>query len=98
MQLAIQVNVLAVNLTENITLLVDFVQKYNFSKQNDSISFFAPQRNFTGYTQMIVADDIGTETVAPTKLYYSDKVRFPTCISPCGCSAARQFASTSCSL
>jgi hypothetical protein len=71
----LQVSVLVVNVTENVTLLVDFVQSYNFSKDNDSIYFLTPGTSFAGYSQMIVADAAGIETVAPDKLYYSEKVK-----------------------
>ncbi len=74
---------LAVNVTENITLFVDFVQKYNYSKQDDGlISFLSPGANFAGYSQIIVTDSVGVETVAPDKLYYNEKVCFPC---PCCC-------------
>ena len=71
-------------MTENETLYVHIVQRFNYSNlANGSISFIAPEsqeRNY--YAQILVSDKNLAETGATNKLYYSEKVRFP-CSSVC---------------
>ena len=73
-----QVSVARLNITENVTIFIDLVQRFNFSSANGSISFIAPEstENHT-YAQILVSDENGMETVTADKLYYSDKVCFP---------------------
>ena len=66
------------NVAENVTIYIDWVQRFNFSSVNGSISFIAPESAANNsYAQIVVSDETGAETVTPDRLYYSDKVRFP---------------------
>ena len=81
---ASQVRYAQLNVTENETLYVDFVQRFNYSNSaNGSISFIAPEsQERNNYAQILVSDENLAETGATDKLYYSEKVRFP-CASVC---------------
>jgi hypothetical protein len=71
------------NVAEDVTIYIDWVQRFNFSSANGSISFIAPESAANNrYARIVVSDEMGAETVTPDKLYYSDKVRFP-CASVC---------------
>ncbi len=72
----LQVSVARLNLTENVTIYIDSVQKFNFSNANGSISFIAPESAANNsYSQILVSDAMGVESATPDRLYYSDKVR-----------------------
>ena len=63
-------------MTENVTIYIDWVQKFSFSNANGSISFIAPESAANNsYSQILVSDAMGAESVTPDRLYYSDKVR-----------------------
>ena len=63
-------------MTENVTIYIDWVQRFNYSKANDSISFISPESAANNtYAQILVSDAMGVESVTPDRLYYSDKVR-----------------------
>ncbi len=75
---ASQVRIAQLNVTENETLYVDFVQRFNYSNSNASISFIAPEsQERNNYAQILVSDENRAETGATDKLYYSEKVGFP---------------------
>ncbi len=75
---ASQVQFAQLNVTENETLYVDFVQRFNYSNlANGSISFIAPEsQERNDYAQILVSDKNLAETGAHGKLYYSEKVPF----------------------
>ncbi len=72
-----QVLLAQLNLTENETLYVHNVQRFNYSNAaNGSISFIAPEsQERNNYAQILVSDKNLAETGATNKLYYSDTVR-----------------------
>jgi hypothetical protein len=70
-----QVSTARLNVTENVTIYIDWVQKFNFSVANGSISFISPESAANNsYAQILVSDAMGVESVTPDRLYYSDKV------------------------
>ena len=81
---ASQVRIAQLNVTENETLYVHIVQRFNYSNAaNGSTSFIAPEsQERNNYAQILVSDENRAETGATDKLYYSEKVRFP-CASVC---------------
>jgi len=90
--------------TENVTIYIDWVQKFNFSVANGSISFISPESAANNtYAQILVSDAMGVESVTPDRLYYSDKVRASKA-RVCRCAdherchdlAVMRFASDSC--
>ena len=91
-------------MTENVTIYIDWVQRFNYSKANDSISFISPESAANNsYAQILVSDAMGVESVTPDRLYYSDKVRASKA-RVCRCAhherchdlAVMRFASDSC--
>ena len=74
-------------MTENETLYVHIVQRFNYSNAaNGSISFIAPEsQEGNNYAQILVSDKNLAETGAHGKLYYSEKVRVPCAgaLPPC---------------
>ncbi len=63
-------------MTENVTIFIDWVQRFNFSKANGSISFITPESAANqSYAQILVSDAMGIGSVNPDRVYYSDKVR-----------------------
>ena len=71
-----QVSAARLNVTENVTIYIDWVQRFNFSNANASISFIAPEAAANNsYAQILVSDAMGIDSVTPDRLYYSDKVR-----------------------
>jgi hypothetical protein len=99
-----QVSIARLNVTENVTIYIDWVQRFNYSKPNGSISFISPEAAVNNsYAQILVLDALGVESATPDRLYYSDKV----CASKarvcrlahherCHDLAAMRFASDSC--
>ena len=87
-----------------MTIYIDWVQRFNYSKANDSISFISPEAAANNsYAQILVSDAMGAESVTPDRLYYSDKVRASKARvcrlahhERCHDLAAMRFASDSC--
>jgi hypothetical protein len=75
----VQVSVARLNVTENMTIYIDRVQRFNYSVANGSISFISPESAANNsYARILVSDAMGIEHVTPDRLYYSDKVRAST--------------------
>ena len=72
-----------------ISLIVDYVQRFNFSVTDDgAITFRSPQSNTEGYATMLVFDKAGASTVLAKSIFYNEKVR-PKMIVPCSMSKER---------
>jgi hypothetical protein len=71
-----QRSVARLNVSKDITLHLDYVQKYNFSVHEDgAISFITPASFETNehYTPITVRDTLGAQTTERSRLYYSEK-------------------------
>jgi hypothetical protein len=72
-----------------VSLIVDYVQRFNFSATDDgAIVFRSPQSNTEGYATMLVFDKAGASTVLAKSIFYNEKVR-PKIILPCSMSKER---------